>query len=142
MTLTTRPRRRKPAASYGTADFTARLVAREAALGIAPITQELHKSIAQPDSASADTPADGRKASPLPGRDGHRDVSRDAFGNVIISGDPATGAYTMRSQWSGRLVQVCAEWRTGKHTIWWQFDEAQMRPVCQRCFGWQGKKGA
>ncbi len=135
MTLTRR--RTRPAITYGTADFTTRLAAREAALGIAPIIQELHKSIAQPDSASAATPADGRKASPLPGRDGRRDASRDAFGNVIISGDPATGAYTMRSQWNGRLVQVCAEWRTGKHTIWWQFDEREMRPVCSLCFGWQ-----
>jgi hypothetical protein len=97
------------------------------------IAQELHKPIAQPDSAPAETPADGGTASPLPGR--------DAFGNVIISGDPAKGAYTMRSQWSGRLVQVCAEWRTGKHNIWWQFDEREMRPVCSLCFGWQGKKG-
>ncbi len=132
--LTTR--RRKPAASYGTDDFTARLAAREAALGIAPIIQELHKPITQPNSAPADdTPADAGTASPLPGRDGRR----DAFGNVIISGDER-GPHVIRSRWNGRLVQVCAEWRTGKHTVWWQFDEREMRPVCSLCFGWQQRQ--
>ncbi len=138
-------RRTRPAITYGTADFTTRLAAREAALGLAGIPQitqdvtQAYPATVIPDSAPADTPADDEMASPLPGREGRRVGRRDAFGNVIISGDPATGAYTMVSRWNGRLVQVCAEWRTGKHTMWWQFDEAQMRPVCSRCFGWQGK---
>jgi len=67
-------------------------------------------------------------------------VRRDTFGNEIVSG-AEDGPHTIRSLWDGRLIRVCAEYRTGRHNSWWTFDEDEMRPVCQKCFGWGTGKG-
>lgn len=125
---------RKRPNTYGTDDFAATLVEREAALGI---TQNYTRVIqAHPGDGVTDAePAEPGAASRLPGRrEGY-----DDWDNELLSGDEG-GAHVIRSQWDGRVIRVCAEYRTGKHNVWWQFDEYEMRPVCSVCFGWQ--KGA
>lgn len=66
-------------------------------------------------------------------------MQRDRWGNEVISGDANEDGspYIIRSLWDGRLIRVCGEYRSGKHNIWWTFDEAEMRPVCSLCWGWQ-----
>lgn len=61
-------------------------------------------------------------------------VRRDDFGNEVVSGDPHAGPHIIRSQWDGRLIRVCAEYRTGRHNAWWAFDEGEMRPICSMCW--------
>lgn len=125
--------------TYGTDDFASRLAAREAALGLAGIVQEVtqvYPTAVLPDSE----PADAGTPPPLPGdADVPGDVRRDVWGNAIISGDER-GPHIIRSLWDGRLIRVCEEYRTGKHNVWWQFDEDEMRPVCSLCYGWQAAK--
>lgn len=65
----------------------------------------------------------------------------DPWDNLIL----AVGSmrqYVCRSQWDGRAIRVCGEMVSGKHVIWWTFDEAQMRPVCELCFPqWRHEEG-
>lgn len=123
---------RKPRTTYGTDDFAATLAEREAALGITqtvPATTQAVPAAVLPDASPADAPAEPGAASSWPGRrEGY-----DAWGNELLSGDE-DGAHVIRSQWDGRIVRVCAEYRTGKHNVWWAFDETEMRPVCSVCW--------
>lgn len=136
MTIAQR-RRQQTAAIYGTRDFTARLAAREAALGLAADAQAERQAGRQADVApDAPEPPEPPAAAPDDG------VRRDTWGNVVLAGDPDDGPYIIRSQWDGRLIPVCAEFQSGKHLVWWVFDEELMRPVCSFCFnahdGWKG----
>ena len=98
-------RPRATTTAYGSPTFAAHLAAREAALGLAGIaqtTQELHKSIPQPDGV---TPADA--ASPDASATWDMGVRRDAWDNVIVSGPRLNGAYVMRHWYGNRVVYVC-----------------------------------
>jgi hypothetical protein len=139
--MTTAQRKRRSA--YGCDDFTARLAAREAALGLAdaPIIQELHKSIPpqSDNTAPADTAPD---AAPPMGDMGH-----DRWGNAYLSKPGLLGQYVTRGWYDGRVVYVCGD--TGKRdmserTHWRQWkrdarDDGQgwMCPICwPQCASW------
>lgn len=105
-------RHKRPTASYGTADFTARLAAREAALGLADTAGRA------PDVPMV--PAD--------------EAQRDRWGNILTSPLGWYGQYTFISQWGdGRTVYVCGQ--PEQHVRHWRFDgrRAGQGYICQVC---------
>lgn len=101
----------------------------------ADVTQaEYATGVTFPDS----TPSDTGDTRPLPGdapgsRADGESRREDQWGNVMLSGSE-DGPHIIRSLWDGRTIRVCGEYRTGRHNAWWCFDEAEMRPVCSKCY--------
>ena len=124
MTLTTFAQRRKPAASYGTDDFAARLAAREAALGIVPAPHELH----QPIVPAASTP-DAETASSLP---------ESWEGVVVTSARGWFGQHTIRHWLGNRTVYVCGDPAGHVAAGYWRRDRRMdgngQGYVCFRCW--------
>ena len=124
--------------AYGTDTFAAHLAAREAALGLAGITQNtqgVHKPIPQPGSASGS--ATDPDASPPMGDMG---VRCDRWGNAITSAPRLDSAYTYTSRtWEpgGRTVYVCGSPAAHVAAGHWTLDgrmSAGQGYVCARCW--------
>ena len=124
--------------AYGTDTFAAHLAAREAALGLAGITQNtqgVHKPIPQPGSASGS--ATDPDASPPMGDMG---VKRDDWGNAITSAPRLDGAYTFTSRtWEpgGRTVYVCGSPAAHVAAGHWRLDRRMERGqgyICAMCW--------
>ena len=127
--------------TYGTDDFAAHLAAREAALGLAGITQttqELHKPIPQPGSTPGD--ASDPDAAPHEPNMGDMGVKRDDWGNAITSAPRLDGAYAFTSRtWEpcGRTVYVCGSPAAHVAAGHWTLDgrmSAGQGYVCVRCW--------
>ena len=130
MTLTTQ--RRKPAASYGTDDFAARLAARETALGIAPIVQDVtqvHPADVVSDASPIISQADVGTDSPLP---------ESWEGVVVTSARGWFGQYTIRHWFGNRTVYVCGDPAGHVATGYWRRDRRMdgtgQGYLCYRCW--------
>ena len=112
--------RRKRRSAYGCDDFTARLAAREAALGLAqqPSTNVL--AVTQDNFATTQhtAPDAAPPESPM------GDMGHDAWGNAYLSKPGLLGQYTIRSQWhrDGRTVYVCGSPAAHARAGHWRFD--------------------
>ena len=142
---------RTPATAYGTDTFAAHLAAREAALGIAPIAQELHKNIPQPGGVTADASApDAAPHEPNMGdmgTAGHSETmlspaedARRRWGIVATSAPRLDGAYTFTCRtWDpgGRVVYVCGSPAAHVAAGHWRLDRRMERGqgyICAMCW--------
>ena len=112
--------RRKRRSAYGCDDFTARLAAREAALGITQTAQDVTQAdhgagvmVTSPDSVGR-----GERGSQS------GDMGHDRWGNAYLSKPGLLGQYTIRSQWhrDGRTVYVCGSPAAHARAGHWRFD--------------------
>jgi len=127
--MTTAQRKRRSV--YGCDDFTARLAAREAALGLAQQHGTNVLVVTQANSATPQhTAPDAAPSEPNVGDMGNR--GHDAWGNAYLSKPRLDGAYVARGWYDGRVVYVCGS--PAAHVQHWRLDGRGTGCICCHCF--------
>ena len=126
---------------YGSPTFAASLAEREAALGLAGITQTT-QDVTQVDCATGPCDGDASAMNPQDAAPpmGDMGLRRDAWGNVVTSAPRLDSAYTFVCRtWEpgGRVVYVCGSPAAHVAAGHWTLDgrmSAGQGYVCVRCW--------